>query len=426
MKSRIKYGIVYGIYSGGLPKVKRSLTDRAVKSLKPKDKQYKKADGGGLYLLIKPNASKLWRYDFSYLSKRYTLSIGSYPEIDLSTARDIHGQARADLAAGNDPRQRHNESHQLKSFSYYARECVLRQEISESTRQKKWQRIERYLNPVLDRKPVNTITTIDLLNICKPIADEGKRETARYVSTYARQTFNDLVLLQLISINPAAGLSELLPSPRPSENFAFTLEQKTLKALLLGFDAYSGDIAVAKALQFMPLVFLRPKNIRFLKWSHVDFQERLITFQKDDMKMKRPHFLPMSRQVIEILRFMERLTSGQEYVFSTARACGKPMSENTLNQAIKRIRNPKDGLPFGKGVMTSHGWRHVASTYLHELGYESELVEAQLSHADANSVRSVYNKAEYLSKRAGMLQDWANYLDGIKRGAEVVPLFKVK
>lgn len=406
--------------------MKRHLTDRAIKSLKPQEKQFKKTDGGGLYLLVKPTGSKLWRYDFAFKGKRLTMAIGSYPEIDLSTARDIHEQARADLASNTDPRKRHDDNSQLKPFSFYARECINRQAISETTRKKKWQRIEKYLIPVLDKLPVDSVTTIDLLNICKPISDRGNRETAKLVATYARQVFNDLILLQLIPINPAAGLTELLPTPKPSENFAFTLEPKIISAFLNGFDSYTGDIAVKKALQLMPLVFLRPKNIRFLKWSFIDLDERLISIPKEDMKMKRPHFVPICDQAFEILSFMRTLTEGQEYVFTTAMGNGKPMSENTLNQGIRRITNPETGKPFGKGFMTSHGWRHVASTFLHELGYDSMLVEAQLSHSDSNSVRSVYNKAEYLADRAKMLQEWADYLDGIKQGADVIPLFKVK
>ena len=194
------------------------------------------------------------------------------------------------------------------------------------------------------------------------------------------------------------------------------------KILLNGAEQYGGDVAVSQALQFMPLVFLRPHNIRFLRWSYVDLNAKLITIPAEEMKMNRPHKVPLSNQAVTILKHMKTITGGDALVFSTVRGKGKQMSENTLNTAIRRFKHPKTGEILGKGFMTSHGFRHTASTLLNEMGFNADVIEMQLAHLDKDRIRRTYNKAELIPERESMMQAWADYLEGLKRGANVIPI----
>ncbi|MEA3404889.1 MAG: tyrosine-type recombinase/integrase [Pseudomonadota bacterium] len=403
--------------------MKRKLTDRTIKALKPKDKAYKSADGGGLYIYVSKVGAKSWRFDYEMSGKRQTLTIGEYPSIGLSDARQAHEQAREDIIKGKDPRARNKPKYMEKSFSYYALDTNKRLDLKPSTEKKRLERLNKYLFPILDKKRVDQITAIDVLNICQPLADAGKHETARLLATYCRQTFDTLLSMQLISSNPAESISRLLPKPKRENNFAHVTSPEDFKILLNGPEQYGGDFAVIKALQFMPLVFLRPHNIRFLRWAYVDLKERLITIPADEMKMNRPHKVPLSDQAIEILKQMKKVTGRNELVFTTARAkAGKQMSENTLNVAIQRFKHPQTGEALGKGFMTSHGFRHTASTMLNEMGFNADVIEMQLAHLDKDRIRRTYNKAELMAERTSMMQGWADYLDSLKRGAAVIPI----
>lgn len=404
--------------------MKRLLTAAKVKNLKPKDKAYKVTDGGGLFVYVSKAGSKSFRYDCSLYGKRFTLTFGTYPEITLADAREQHEQARVLLAKGVDPRQANKPENQLKPFSYYALETNRLLELQPSTLKKRLERQEKHLFPVLDKKPVNEITAIDVLNICKAVAENHSKETAQLLATYTRQTFDTLLSMQLVELNPAESIKRLLPKPKRDNNFTHVTRPEDLTVLLKAFSDYQGEYSVRQALKLMPLVFLRPANIRFLKWEFIDFTEGLITIPADAMKMKRPHQVPLSKQALTILESMKPLTGGCEYVFLTAygQRTGKAMSENTLNNAIKRAKHPETGEPLGKGFSTSHGLRHTASTMLHEMGFNTDHIEKALAHEEANKVKAAYNKAEYLPERAKMMQAWADYLDTLTHGGNVVPI----
>lgn len=396
--------------------MQRKLTDRKIKALKSQDKAYKTSDGGGLYIYTTRTGSKSWRYDYKVNGKWDKIVFGSYPGLSLAEARKEHEEARSSVLLGINPK--HKNQAELQTFSHYAHETNKRLELAESTLKKRIQRQSKYLFPILDKKPVKQITAIDILNICKPIAEQGKHETAHLLATYARQTFDTLLSMQLVESNPAESISRLLPKLKRSEEkqFAHVTNEDDFKILLIGADNYQGDFAVAKALQLMPHVFLRPHNIRFLKWEYIDFEEGLITFPAETMKMSRPHKVPMSSQVQRLLEEMHAITGGEELVFTTARGKGAPMSENTLNFAVRRLKHPETNKPLGKGVMTSHGYRHTASTLLNELRFDSDAIELQLAHLDKDRIRRTYNKAELLKERFKMMQHWSDYLDKLKRG----------
>ncbi len=404
--------------------MKRTLTDNKVKNLKPKDKAYKTADGGGLYLYTTKAGGKSWRYDFKLNDKWGTIAFGLYPEITLAEAREMHGKTRGELAKGIDPRVAKKEASLLeRPFSYYALEAMQTLELRPSTQDKRVSRMKRHLFPVLDKKLITEITAIDLLNLLKPIAESGTRETAQVLATYCRQTFDTLLSMQLIQSNPAESISRLLPKPKQSKNFAHIDNPQEFSNLLKGIDQLKGEFVVTKALQFMSLVFLRPHNIRFLKWDYIDLSEKLITIPGDEMKMNRPHRVPLSEQALAILNDMKPLTGIKDLVFITARSRNdKAMSENTLNQAVIRIKDPVTGELLGRGVMTSHGFRHTASTFLNEMGFSADAIELQLAHASTDRIRATYNKAELMPEREKMMQAWADWLDTLKTGINVIPI----
>lgn len=395
--------------------MKRVLTDAKIKNLKPQDKGYKVADGGGLYVYVTKTGSKSFRYDAKIGGSRKTITFGVYPALSLAEAREEHEKAHAMVAKGIDPR---DLAHEKNSFSYYSHEQMKTLDLRDTTYTKRIGRMEKYLFPVLDKKDATQITARDLIQLLKPIAESGKRETAQRLAIYCRQTFDYMIGLQLIENNPADTVRRTLPKVKETRNFAHLTEVEDVAQFLKVIDTHTGDYAVKKGLQFMPLVFLRPRNIRFLRWSYVDFDKRLITYPAGEIKMGKEHKVPLSNQAISILKDMQRLTGKFEYVFMSSVSINnhkKPLSENTLNVAITRLINPKTNQKFGRGFITSHGIRHTASTRLNELGYNSDVIEIQLTHAPKDRIRAIYNKAEYMPERTKMMQEWADYLDDLRQ-----------
>jgi len=414
-----------------------ALAPTAVKKAKPKDKPKKMSDGGGLYLLVKPSGYKAWKYDFRLNGKRGTYSIGNYPDTSLQDARIAHQQAREYVAKGINPKA--IKEHQTieneldnKRFSYYANQWIKKQNMADSTFRDLQQRIDKNLIPMLDKKRVNEFTTLNLLRITEVVSNRGAKETALIMARVLRKVFNEILILGVIESNPALGLSELLPKPdrRQRNNFAHVTTTSELKALLLQIDTPSKrqDYAVTQALKLMPLVFLRPHNIRYLRWEYIDFENHLINIPASELKTRKPLTVPLATQSEVILKDMHRLTGELEYVFVSSRGQNAkviiPLSENTTTKAIQRLINPITNKPFGVGYMTSHGFRHTASTMLNELGFDSDIIELQLAHIDKNQVRATYNKAQWLEKRINMMQSWADYLDGLKSEGNVTPLNK--
>jgi integrase len=414
-----------------------ALTNTAVLKAKPDSKSKKLSDGGGLYLLVKPSGYKAWKYDFRLNGKRGTYSIGNYPDISLKDARTAHQLARKHVAKGINPKvikEHQTIENELdnKRFSYYATQWIEKQNMAESTLRDLQQRIDKNLIPKLDKKRVNEFTTLDLLRITEIVSNRGAKETALIMARVLRKVFNEILLLGVIESNPAQGLSELLPKPdrRQRNNFAHVTTTSELKALLLQIDTPSKrqDYAVTQALKLMPLVFLRPHNIRYLSWEYIDFENHLINIPASELKTRKPLTVPLAKQAEIILKDMHRLTGELKYVFVSSRGQNakvvKPLSENTTTKALQRLINPVTNSPFGVGYMTSHGFRHTASTMLNELGFDSDIIELQLAHIDKNQVRATYNKAQWMEKRINMMQAWADYLDGLKTEGNVTPINK--
>jgi len=410
-----------------------SLTHTTVTNAKPKDKVYKLFDGGGLHLQVKPSGYKCWKYDYRLNKARGTYTIGQYPDISLKQARELHRTAREHVAKGIHPKaikeqERIENDLNSKRFSHYAYQWLDKQNLAETTYSDLKQRIEKNLKPYLDKKKVNEFSTADLLKIMLRMTDRGAKETAHRMANVLRRIYNEMLILGIVDNNPAQGLSELLPKPdsRNKTNFGHITTPDEIKVLLQQIDKPSSrqDFATTQALRLMPLVFLRPRNIRFLKWDYIDFDNKVINIPASEIKTRKPLTVPLSHQSEAILKEIEPLTGDGEYVFVTSHGRGKPLSENTTTQALKRIINPSTGKPFGTGYMTSHGFRHTASTLLNELGFDPDVIELQLAHLNKDRIRATYNKAQLMEKRTTMMQAWADYLDALKSGADVVSIKK--
>jgi integrase len=378
---------------------------------------------GGLYLLVRSTGGKSWKYDFRLGSTRGSYTIGTYPEISLKDARASHIQAREHVTKGIHPKEikiqaKVKTDKNTKRFSHYCWDWFNKQNQAETTRKKLKQQIENNLIAPLDKRRIDEFSTLDLLKILKPISERGSRESAIRLASVLRRVFNEALILGIIENNPAQGLNELLPKPDPKlkGNFAHITSAEELKVILNGIDNPSPrqDYAVTMALKLMPLVFLRPWNIRHLRWEYIDFNNHVVELPPSEMKKNHSLTVPLSTQAEALLKEMQPLTGDKEYVFITGYGKDKPMSENTTTQALKRIVNPATGKAFGTGYMTSHGFRHSASTMLNEMGYSADAIELQLAHNHKDMIRAVYNKAKLIPERTMMMQEWANYLEKLK------------
>jgi integrase len=399
------------------------LTDTKIKTAKAKEKPYKLTDAGGMYLLVNPNGSKYWQYRFRLNQKQGTYQIGSYPDVSLKKARDEHLLARQCVTEGTNPKtikieRKAKEQGDLHRFNYYYQAWLVKQNLASSTLKNLKNKVDKNLTPFMDKREVADYSTLDLLKILQRVSDRGARETAIKMAGVLRRVFNDILLLQVIDTNPAASLAELLPKPDPNKkkNFAHINNEEDLKSFLVSLDQVRirQDYAVTMALKLMPLVFLRPSNIRFLQWDYVDLNNKIIKFPPEAMKRRAEHIVPLSKQALSILNEMHALTGQDVYVFSTNRGRGKPMSENTTTKAMYTLTDMNSGEAYGRGFMTSHGFRHTASTLLNERGYDADVIEIQMAHLNQDRIRATYNKAQWMEKRTQMMQEWADFLDQLR------------
>lgn len=399
------------------------LTQTQIKNAKPKEKIYKLFDGGGLYLQVKPTGYKAFKYDYRLDGSRSTYVIGEYPLYSLKEAREAHIEAKKLVDKGVHPKavrdeQRRKEVNNSKRFSQYADEWVTKQNLAETTEKDLRQRIDKNLTPYMDKKSMDKFTTIEILDIVKRVSDRGAIETAVRLAGVLKRIYDELLILRLTDTNPAAGVASLLPKRKKDvdQNFGNIQDEEELSSLLNQIHNPSSrqDIAVTQALKLMPLVFLRPRNIRYLLWEYINFDRAIMSIPASEMKSRKPHDVPLSHQALQILKDMQRLTGNGELVFVTSRGINKPLSENTTTKALQRLIHPTTGKPFGSGYVTSHGFRHTASTHLRELGFESDIVELQLAHVKKDKVEAAYNKAKLMKRRAEMMQAWADYLDDLR------------
>lgn len=408
------------------------ITDVALRKAKPQDKPYKIAVGNGLYLLVNPIGSKLWRWKYRVAGKEKLLALGSYPVVSLQDARQRHEEARRLLAQGQDPSELrraekaarvHAEAVASDTFERVARDWMAYREAkgdtAETTAAKDRWRLEAYLFPHIGQRPITEITAIELRDVLRKAEEAGKRETASRAKITAGQVFRWAVLEGRTHSDITSSLRRLFTTPKPTHRATIT-DPKKIGELLRAIEGFSGQPVTQAALKLAPLVFVRPGELRKAEWSEFDLDAAMWRIPAERMKMKAPHLVPLSSQAVEILRGLHGLTGHGHYVFPGVRTASRPMSENTVNAALRR-------LGYATDEMTGHGFRSMAATRLNEMGWNADAIERQLAHAESNKVRGAYtHAAQYLDERKRMMQAWADYLAGLKAGGKVVPIKRKK
>ncbi len=400
------------------------LSDTAIKNAKPRDgKSYKLSDEKGLYLLVTVNGGKWWRFDYRFDGNRKTLSMGTYPDTSLKQAREKRDAARKQIADGIDPGLTRKIE---KAGSIENTLAAVSLEFIEAKRNK-WsashaahvqQCFERDVFPWIGNRPLKDLSAVEVLITLRRIVDRGSLETAARTKQFIGQAIRYGIATGRAERDVTADLRGALPSPNKGHFPAIT-EAKPLAQLLRDIDAYTGNFVVRTALQLQPLIFARPANLAAAEWSEFDLDAAEWRIAADKMKMKEAHIVPLSKQAIALLRDIYPLTGSSRYVFASnqGKAGNEPhISRESIGAAIRRMGY--------QGQHTAHGFRTTASTMLHEQGFHSDMIERQLSHGERNRVKAAYNRAQHLPERVEMLQAWADYLDGLKNGAQVIPFKK--
>jgi len=393
------------------------LTDVKVRNAKAQTKPYKLTDGRGMHLLVTPTGAKLWRLFYRYGGKQKTLALGAYPDVSLTRAREKRDEARRLLAAGIDPsaRRKAEKLAQADTFKAVAEEFVLKFEPKWApTYTEKVKARLAWLHPVVGDKPISEIKAPDLLSAIRPLEAAGKAETARRTRSVAGQVIRYAIATGRAENDPTAALRGAL-APVQGRHHAAVTEPQAFGALLRAIDGYEGEPVTRAALRLLPLVFVRPGELRHAQWSEIDLAAATWAIPAAKMKMKHDHIVPLSTQAVAILSELHPLTGRRAYVFPSLRSRDRPMSENTVNAALRR-------LGYSKDMATGHGFRASARTMLDEvLGVRVDLIEHQLAHAVKDPLGRAYNRTAHLPERVQMMQLWADYLDGLKNGAEVIP-----
>lgn len=395
-----------------------SLTDTAVRLAKPRDRAYRLSDGRGLCLLIQPSGSKWWRLRYRFQGVEQMLSLGTYPDVSLSEARNRREATRTTLAQGTDPsaERKARKETQKNTFEGVAHHWLagLARQVrgnrrSETTLNKSKWLLESYIFPDLGHRPIGSITAPELLVVLKKIETQGLRETARRAKQKCGQIFRHSIGLGYAQRDITLDLRGLLEAPIVTHHASIT-DPREVGALLRAIDGYTGRRATLCALKLAPLVFVRPGELRRAEWAHFDFEESQWRISRTIMKMKVQHLVPLSTQALAILRELQTITGNGRYLFPCLGDPDRTMSENTVNNALQ-------ALGFEGDEMTGHGFRSIASTLLNEQGcWTADAIERQLSHGERDSVRAAYNYAEYLPERREMMQAWADYLDSLRAG----------
>lgn len=399
------------------------LTDTAIRSAKPGDKPRKLPDGGGLYLLLNPNGSRWWRLDYRHGGKRKTLSMGVYPDTGLKDAREKRDAARKLLAAGIDPGQQRKATkaagaeRAANSYEVIAREWHAKQSATwvELHASRIMLRMENDVFPWMGARPIAEVTAPELLAMLNRIVDRGAVETAHRVLQNCGQVFRYAIQTGRTDRNPAADLRGALPPVKQTSHAAIT-DPLGVGALLRAIEGYSGSVVTRAALVLAPQLFVRPGELRAAEWAEFDLDAAQWNIPAERMKMRVPHLVPLSSQAIEILRELHKLTGRGRFVFPGARSPKRPMSNNAVNAALRRMGYDKD-------TMTGHGFRAMARTILDEvLHVRPDYIEHQLAHAVRDPNGRAYNRTAHLPERRAMMQQWADYLDALKVGGKVVPM----
>jgi len=397
-----------------------ALTDTEARKTRPTMKPYKLADSGGLFLAVMPAGGKLWRWKYRFEGREKLMALGSYPEVSLAEARNRHGDGRRLLAAGVDPMARRmatKTDSQKQSGTTFEAIAALWMEHWKDDKSPRHvagtqRRLDANILPSLGALQIGDIQAPDVVGMVRAVEARGARDVAKRALETTGQIFRYAIAHGHTTRNPAAEIKprDVLKAT-VKENYA-RVDAKDLPALLRQMEVYQGTHITRLALKLMALTFVRTSELIGARWSEFDFEQKRWNIPAERMKMRTPHIVPLSEQSIEVVRTLHTLTGTGALLFPGDRDAKKPMSNNTILKALERMGY--------KGRMTGHGFRGIASTILHEQGYDHQHIELQLAHAPRNAVSAAYNHALHLKARAKMMQDWADFLERTQRGAKVL------
>lgn len=398
-----------------------ALTDTAVRNAKPREREYKVADGGGLYLLVTPAGGKLWRLKYRADGVERKLALGKYPAVGLGDARKARDAAKQSASAGVDPaaaKRRERIARKLAAGTTFG--AVALEYIEKAEREGRapatvaklhWAR--EWLQPALGNRPIEQIEPHELLAVLKKQEAAGHLETAKRTRAFASRVFRYAVVTARITADPAALLIGAVAAPRP-KHLAAILDAKRAGELLRAIDAYTGQPLTQLALALSPHVFVRPGELRQAEWTEFDFEAAVWRIPATRMKQRREHVVPLSRQSLAILERARALSGHGKFVFPALGKPKRPMSENTLTAALRRMG-------FGADEMTAHGFRAMASTLLNECGkWSPDAIERALAHKGGDQVRAAYHRGAHWNERVSMAEWWSDHLDTLRNGAEVL------
>ena len=401
-----------------------ALTDTAIRALKPAAKDYKASDEKGLYLLVTPTGGRLWRLKYrSPGGVERKLSLGAYPDVGLKDARDLRDEARKLLASGVDPAERkRRDRHAAKvsaanSFAAVAQAYIAKAKregrAAPTTSKQEW--LLKLLDRTIGQRPVAEIEPFELLEAVRRYETTGRTEASHRALQFASQVFRFAIANQMAKFDPTRDLRGALVSHK-AKHHAAILEPKKAGELLRAIDGYEGSPVTQIALQLSALMFVRPGELRHAEWTEFDTDAAIWRIPGEKMKGRLEHVVPLSKQTLALLERARDLTGDGKYVFPSIRTPARPMSENTVNAALRRLGYTKDD-------MTAHGFRAMASTLLNESGkWSSDAIERALAHKDKDAVRAAYHRGAHWSERVEMAQWWADHLDTLRTGATVVQI----
>ncbi|MDN0124783.1 MULTISPECIES: tyrosine-type recombinase/integrase [Yersinia] len=394
------------------------LTDLELRRSKPKEKPYTLSDGHGLSILIEPNGSKGWRFRYRFDGKPKMLSLGTYPTVSLTDARQKRDEAKKLVVAGINPSEARQQQKRARqdiagsTFEGIAREWYEKRfdRWSASYSEEMIKTFEKDVFPYIGHRPIAEIKPMELMAVLAKLDERGASEKMRKVRQRCGEVWRYAIITGRAEYNPAPDLASAF-APQKKEHYAF-LNPDELPEFFRTLNTYSGSLIVKLAMRLQALTGLRPGELRQGEWTEIDFDKRLWEIPPERMKKRRPHCVPLSEQTIAILEQLKPITGHYKYIFPGRIHHTKPMSEMAMNVLIRRIGYA--------GRVTGHGFRHTMSTILHEQGYNTAWIETQLAHVDKNSIRGTYNHAQYLDGRREMLQWYADYMDSLERGENVV------
>ncbi len=391
-----------------------ALSEFAVRNAKARDKAYKLTDGGGLYLHIQPNGSKLWRMKFRHLGKEKLLSFGPYPLVSIAGARRKRDDAKQLLLNGTDPAQQKREERldaeakARQTFGLLVDEYLERQRdrrAAAATIAKTTWLLKDIASPLANR-PIHEITPAEILFLLQVVEKSGRRETARRLRGTISSVFKLAVVTLRATSDPTVPLHGALQPPKVEGRAAIT-DERELGKLLQAIDEYDGWPTIRAALQLLMLTCVRPGEVRGATRDEFDLKNAIWRIPAERMKMRQPHDVPLSRQAVAIVKDVWPLSHGGTLLFPSIRSPRRPLSENAFNAAMRRMG-------YGKEEVTAHGFRVSASTILNTRGYDADVIEAVLAHQDGNAIRRTYNRATYWEQRVVLMQEWADLLDEMK------------